>query len=438
MFKENITTELKRKYHKDIIKTVVAFANSKGGKIIIGVDDFKKVVGVNHPDKTLLSLTNAVRDGIKPDVSEFTSSSIHNYDGKTLIIYQVQRGTARPYYIAAKGLKPSGVYIRQGASSVPASRATILKMIKETDSDSYEECRALNQQLTFNALDEVFEQSNLTLKEPQFKTLGLIDADNLYTNLALLLSDQCHHTIKAAVYQGTSKNHFRDRYEFSGSLIKQMKETYAFIDRYNRTKSVINGLVRVDTRDYPETALREALINSIIHKDYSFGSDTLISLFDDRIEILTVGGLVKGITKQDILIGTSILRNKKLANIFYRLKWIEAYGTGIIKINDSYQKSANKPRIDITDNAFKITLPIIKVNQNLEVPQFQPVDHEKQILSLLEANGTLSRKIIQQELKLSQTMTGRLLNKLIAKKLVQRIGLGKNTLYQLSSDFDNA
>ncbi len=433
MFKENITTELKREYHKDIIKTVVAFANSEGGKIIIGIDDFGKVIGLNQPDKTLLSLMNAIRDGIRPDITEFTTSSIGDYDGKSLIICQVQRGTARPYYIAAKGLKSSGVYIRHGASSVPASQAAIVKMIKETDGESYEECRSLNQQLSFNALDEAFEKSDLTLKKPQFKTLGLIDADNLYTNLALLLSDQCHHAIKAAVYQGTSKNHFRDRYEFSGSLINQMRETYAFIDRYNRTKSIINGLTRIDIRDYPETAIREALINSIVHKDYSFGSDTLISIFDDRIEILTVGGLVKGITKQDILIGTSILRNKKLANVFYRLKWIEAYGTGIIKISESYQNSINKPHIDITDNAFKITLPIINDNRQSKIAQLQFVDYEKQIISLLENNGSLSRKIIQRELKLSQTMTGRLLNKLIDKKVIQRIGLGKNTRYQLTT-----
>ena len=276
----------------------------------------------------------------------------------------MQKGTSCPYYIGVKGIRPEGVYIRQGASSVPATQAVILKMIKETDGDSYEDLRALNQDLTFENMKREFSNANIKLEVAQMKTLKIIDEDDLYSNLGLLLlSEQCPHTIKAAVYEGTSKNLFKDRFEFSGSVIKQMKEIYEFIDRYNRTQSRIEGLNRIDVREYPEQALREALLNSIVHKDYSYGSSTLVSVYDDKIEILTIGGLVKGLVKEDIMIGTSILRNKYLANVFYRLRWIEAYGTGILKIKESYNHYDISPKIEITENAFKITLPAIMIDR---------------------------------------------------------------------------
>lgn len=149
------------------------------------------------------------------------------------------------------------------------------------------------------------------------RTFNIIDEDGLYTNLGLLLSEQCPHTIKAAVFEGSTKEIFKDRFEFSGSLLKQMKDVYSFLNRYNRTNSEITGLKRTDT-EYPEIALR-ALLNSIVHKEYSYSSSTLISVFDDKIEIVTIGGLTKGLSEDDIMLGVSILRNRNLANIFIAL-----------------------------------------------------------------------------------------------------------------------
>src|SRR5699024_11153931 len=124
-------------------------------------------------------------------------------------------------------------------------------------------------------------------------------------------------------------------------------------------RAEFEGLNRIDKRDYPSEALREALLNAITHRDYSFSGSTLISIFDDRIEFVTIGGLVRGLTFDDIMLGVSALRNQNLANVFYRLKLIEAYGTGILKINESYAECAVKPQFEVTDNAFKITLPNI-------------------------------------------------------------------------------
>jgi ATP-dependent DNA helicase RecG len=213
-----------------------------------------------------------------------------------------------------------------------------------------------------------------------------------------------------------------------------MREVYAFVDRYNRTKSKIVGLERIDVREYPESALREALLNSIVHKDYGFGSSTLVSVFDDRIEVLTVGALVKGLTKEDIMIGTSLLRNKNLANVFYRLKWIEAYGTGILKIKEAYENVNVKPLIEITDNAFKITLPVIS---DIDVDITHEVkfnSSETKILNMFVNNEEIKRLNIEEELKISQPMAVKLLKSLLDKDAIIRIGTGKNIVYKVKTN----
>ncbi len=434
MDREGLKTEFKRIYVKDIIKSVVAFANTAGGKIYIGVDDSGDIIGLENADAELLKLSNAIRDNIKPDITEFATSSFETIDSKTIIVYEIQKGTSSPYYLSAKGLRPEGVYVRQGASSVPASQSLIIKMIKETDGESYENLRSLNQDLTFETLQKEFDASDIKLETPQMKSLLLIDEDDLYTNLGLLLSDQCQHSIKAAVFEGISKSLFKDRYEFTGSVMKQMREVYSFIDRYNRTRSQVVGLDRLDTREYPEQAVREALLNSIVHKDYAFGSSTLLSVFDDRLELLTVGGLVKGLTKNDIMIGTSILRNKNLANVFYRLNWVEAYGTGILKIKEAYSAYEIEPLFEITDNAFKVTLPAIKLIKNEAKSKVHLNVSEKKILEMFKSNASINRKAIETELKISQPMAVKLLKVMLEKKLIQRTGSGKNTRYELTSN----
>lgn len=162
------------------------------------------------------------------------------------------------------------------------------------------------------------------------------------------------------------------------------------------------GLDRIDSRDYPESALREVLLNSIVHKDYGYGSCTLISIFNDRVEILTVEGLVKGLTKDDIMIGTSILRNKKLANVIYRLKWIEAYGTGIPKIKEAYKDNSHQPLIEITDNAFKVTLPAVADIKRSKASEKSFNASERIIIEMIDRFGQIKRRDVQKELGISQ------------------------------------
>ena len=431
MFKESIHLELKKEYVKDILKTVIAFANTSGGKIYIGIDDDGKVLGVQKLDTDILKLSNSIRDSIKPDITLFTSILVEKIDGKDVIVVDVQKGASSPYYLTDKGIRPSGVYVRQGASSVPATDSAILKMIRDTDGDNFEELRSLNQNLDFDFLKKEFEDANIKLEHSQMRTFNIIDEDGLYTNLGLLLSEQCPHTIKAAVFEGSTKAIFKDRFEFSGSLLKQMKDVYSFLNRYNRTNSEITGLKRTDTREYPEIALREALLNSIVHKEYSYSSSTLISVFDDKIEIVTIGGLTKGLSEDDIMLGVSILRNRNLTNIFYRLKLIEAYGTGIPKIIESYNEYNVKPKIEISSNAFKITLPNTLKEKSISKLEKNLSDKEYLIVNMLKENEYIKRTDIEKNLSISSSMAIKLLRNMVDNLVIEKIGKGKNVIYRL-------
>ena len=434
---ENKTTEFKREYVDDIRYAVIAFANTEGGKLYIGLNDDGTVCGVENPDDTILRLTNMIRDVIRPDVTMFTDCNIQSSEGKNIVVLTVQRGTARPYYLHSKGVRPEGVYVRQGASSVPASETAILNMIRETSGDCYEDARSLNQQLTFNFASSYFKKKNVEFEDSQKRTLNLISPDGTYSNLAMLLSDQCTHTIKMAVFEGSKKSVFKDRRELTGSLLEQLEGAYSYIDQFNHTRAEFNGLDRIDNKDYPAEAIREALLNAMVHRDYSVSGPTLISIFDDRIEFVTIGGLVRGISYEDIMLGVSALRNQHLANVFYRLKLIEAYGTGIMKINECYADEAIKPEIEVSNNAFKITLPNLNFKHETE-EEIKPLEEAKDerkeiILDLLRKKKTIVRKDVDEALGVSQTTASRILKEMVEENKIVIDGKGKKISYALNN-----
>ncbi|MBR1777939.1 MAG: putative DNA binding domain-containing protein [Alphaproteobacteria bacterium] len=428
--REDKNTEFKREFTDEIKKTVVAFANTDGGTVYIGIEDDGVVSGVADVDEMFVKITNAIRDSIRPDAIALTELKTEERGGKQIVRLNVQRGTARPYYLAAKGLRPEGVYIRHGASSLPASESVIRDMIKE-NAVSFESERSLNQLLTFERTDAYFQKKNKAFAEEQKKTLELIGRDGTYTVLALLLSDQCPYSIKIARFQGTEKNVFRDRREITGSVLAQMENAFEYLNNFNGLKAEFSGLERIDTFDYPQEALRETLLNCIVHRDYAFSGPVLIGLFDDRMEFVSLGGLVKRLKKEDIFLGISLPRNPNLANVFYRLNLIEAYGTGILKIKEAYRQSNVSPIFEITDNVFKITLPNIHFKSVRENDRSVCLNKtELSALHLFEKQKELNRKEVESALRVSQATAGNALRKLEQARLIDRIGNGKNTVYR--------
>ncbi len=429
---ESETVELKSVVVDDIKKEIVAFANSDGGTLYVGVRDDGEVVGLDDPDGATLQISNMAGDAIKPNVTMFIHYKTIENDGKKIVEVKVQRGTDRPYYISKKGMRPEGVYVRQGFSSVPATDSAIRRMIKATDGDCFEAMRCLDQELTFDATEKEFELRSVEFGPQQMRTLKLVDNDGLYSNLALLLSDQNPYTVKVAVFQGTNQMIFKDRREFSGSLLRQMNDVFEYVDLHNLTRATIEKLMRIDVRNYPVVAVREALLNLLVHRDYSFSASASIIIYDDRIEFVSIGGLLPEIELEDVLAGISACRNQNLANLFYRLHLIEAYGTGLSKIIESYDGVPEKPVISTTKNSFKVVLPNVnakyETSASLASTQItassthvlKTDDREQRVIAYIQEHGAITRPEAEELLNVSASTASRLINKMLKSgKLLQ-------------------
>ena len=209
-------------------------------------------------------------------------------------------------------------------------------------------------------------------------------------------------------------------------------------------RATIEKLLRIDVRDYPETAVREALLNLLVHRDYSFSASALISIYTDRIEFVSIGGLMPGIDLEDIMVGISVCRNQDLANVFYRLRLIEAYGTGMRKIMRAYEGMEEKPVIETTKNAFKIILP----NRNAKYekgtePAFSaeplenvpvvapPGDREEKVLEYARTHGAVTRNDVIGLLEVSASTAARALKKLVKSNLLRQNGKARSTNYTI-------
>lgn len=355
---EGPRVEFKREYSGSVLKEIVAFLNSAGGQLFIGVDDDGVPVGLADAGGAILQVENAVRDGIRPDPSLFVSCAIDASDGARTVVVTVLEGTQKPYYLAGKGIRPEGVYVRRGPSSAPASMTTIRRMIRESDGVVFERRRSLEQDLTFEGLSRAFGRAGIELGDAQMRSLGLLSSNGVYTNLALILSEQCPFKAKLARLSGTPEDFsFQDRAELSGSILSQLEDAYMFLDGVNRLSSTFDGLERVDSRDYPDAALREALLNALVHRDYGTNAPLLIKAFDDELQFVNLGGLMPDVEVEDVRNGVSSLRNPGLANVFYRLSLIEAYGTGLGRIFGAYRYDDVQPRLACTRNSFVLSLP---------------------------------------------------------------------------------
>ena len=423
---ENI--EFKSQFTEEIYKEVIAFANTAGGIVYAGIDNDGNVIGLADADQEYTRITNGIRDAIMPDVTMFVRFTIQ--DSKVVRI-AVSEGTNKPYYLKGKGLKPSGVYVRQGTSSVPASPEQIRRMIKESDGDMFEEMRSIEQDLTFEAAAAAFKKYGVEFGPEKYRALGVTQKnDELYTNLALIISDQCAHTTKVAVFGDDSNTTFKDNKEFGGSVFKQLEDTYTYLMLCNKTAATFKGLERIEKQDYPEGALREALLNALVHRDYSFSGSVIINVNDEKMEFISIGGLLPGLSIDDIRIGISQPRNKKLAEVFHRLHLIESYGTGIRKIYKLYENCPLQPVIEATPNAFKITLPNMNATPDSISEQKSAVTPQMQkVLSFISEHGQITDAEVQSLLGIKKTRAFNLIKQMRDMELVQMLGRGEEKRY---------
>ena len=376
-------------------------------------------------------IITGIRDSVTPDPSGYFTVEPEKRDGKYILKVIVERGSGIPYCYSKYGLVPQGVYVRVGNNTVMSTREHIRQMIKDSGLGNYITDLSIEQNLTFEFTEKTFSRNDVRFGELQKQSLGLARTDGRFTNLALILSDQCPYTTKVAIFEGTNKDKFKDRKEFTGSLFKQIDDVLAYINVYNRVYGKFEGVHRVDHPDYPHIALREIYINSIIHRDYYIHGSVIISMFDDRLEFMSLGGVMPGITYDLMLAGVSVSRNEKLVQIFYRLNLIEAFGTGIPRIFSAYEDFPIKPEIPIIDGGFLFRIPNMNYGQTNLNKNGNIVGSNEQRLLKIFPTESFNKKEAARALDISLNGAYKLLRRMTKNGVLNSIKSGKEWIYSV-------
>ena len=413
--KESKELELKSTITNTFLKTVSAFSNYNSGKIIFGIDDNGKIIGLENIEKLCLDLENKINDNInpKPDFKFIKDTK------KNIIILIVEEGLNKPYLYKGKAYK------RNDTSTVEVDKVELNRLTLLGLNQYYEELKARKQDLEFKVLKKELEEKLLlkNFSKDVLKTLNLYDDKNGYNNAAELLADKNTFSGVDIAKFGKSIDEILDRNLFVNiSIILQYQKTLKAFNRYYKYEQIL-GLERIEKELIPEKAFREVIANALIHRTWDVNSNIRISMYEDKIEVSSPGGLPSGISEKEYLNGQiSQLRNPILANIFFRLKYIEMFGTGIRRINESYKNYAVKPAFEIFENSIKITLPIITTKLFLTTD-------EKIVMDILEKGAILSSSEILKMTEFKKDKLNRLLKKLIQKNYIDVIGNGRGTKY---------
>ena len=397
--KESKELELKSTITNTFLKTVSAFSNYNTGKIIFGIDDNGKIIGLENIEELCLDLENKINDNIspKPDFRFIKDTK------KNIITLIVEEGLNKPYLYKGKAYK------RNDTSTVEVDKVELNRLTLLGLNQYYEELKARKQDLEFKVLKKELEEK-LSLKnfsKDVLKTLNLYDDKNAYNNAAELFADKNSFSGIDIAKFGKSINEILDRNLFVNiSIISQFQKTLEVFNRYYKYEQIL-GSERIEKELIPEKAFRETIANALIHRTWDVNSNIRISMYEDKIEVSSPGGLPSGISEKEYLNGQIFqLRNPILANIFFRLKYIEMFGTGIRRINESYKNYAVKPAFEIFENSIKITLPIITTRLFLTTD-------EKIVMDILEKGAILSSSEILKMTELKKDKLNRLLKKLI-------------------------
>lgn len=357
---EGTNLEFKLQFSSGIIKTIIAFLNSNGGSILIGYDDHGTPKGLANIDDTMNKISSTIHDTISPDALQYIQISPRRINNVDIIEIKVVAGAYKPYYLKSKGMTPSGVYVRSGATSVPVTEEAIRAFIRDTDHYSWEDNICISQELTFALTARVFENIGVPFQPSFYVALGFKNLQNKYTNLGWLFSDSCPEIIRTACFVDDVGSTVKSRNEFTGPVIKQIDDCTNYVIGVLPGTTYLTGMQRQYVSVVPWIALREAIANAVIHRDHArYGSPITVSVCSDKVIITSVGSSLV----EHFYPGASVTRNPKLQQVFYRLRYVEAYGMGINTIQQCYSRVDVKPDFIFTNDVFMVTLPFISLEQ---------------------------------------------------------------------------
>lgn len=409
------TTEFKETVTNTFLITVSAFSNYDGGEIFFGIDDNGNIKGLSDVRQACLDIENKINDSISPQPNY--TLEVQNND-KTIKL-TVKSGSRKPYFYKSKAYK------RNDTSTIEIDTLELSRLILEGRNIRFEELPCQDQELTFEILCQKLKEHIQIEKFDQdtLKTLNLFNSKSGYNNAAGILADKNHFPGIDIAKFGESISIIHKRVTFDNISILAVYEEAVEVFRDYYQYEEIEGADRKRVDKIPEAAFREAIANAQIHRVWDVDSQIKVSMFDDRIEIISPGGLPSGITEAEYLSGKiSVLRNRNLANVFYRLGFVEIFGTGIIRIKQLYEGGIKQPDFEVSENAIKIILPVFEVKLNL-------TEDERKVYKLLSKTMLKSISDIAPNVEFGKSKTTQLLKTMEEKGIIKIEGRGRGTKY---------
>ena len=412
--RETRTVEFKETITNTFLKTVSAFSNYDGGEIIFGIDDNGNVKGIPDAKQSCLDIENKINDSISPQPNYTLEIQNDN-----TIKLTVKSGVRKPYLYKSKA------YRRNDTATIETDTLELSRLILEGKNIRFEELPCKEQTLTFEVLHRKLKESIQieTFNQDTLKTLNLYDNIHGYNNAAGLLADKNNFPGIDIVKFGENISIIQKRVTFQNISVLDAydKSVEIFKDYYQY--EVIQGTERKKIEKIPEEAFREAMANALIHRAWDVESQIRVLMFDDRVEIVSPGGLPSGIIETEYLSGRiSVLRNRNLANVFYRLGFVEIFGTGITRIKQLYADGLRNPIFEVTENAIKITLPVFEKNLDL-------TEDERAVYNILSRTMLKPISEIAPYVSFGKSKTTQLLKDMCQKGVIAVEGNGRGTKY---------
>ena len=439
MFQESNRIEFKVELNDKLEKEVVAFLNNKeGGILYIGVDDNGKPIGVSDVDSMQLKIADRIKNNIFPSTLGLFDIVTEEIENISVIKILISSGLEKPYYIKKHGMSPNGCFTRMGTSSQPMSTAMIDSLYSKRTHNTLRNITSPRQDLTFAQLKIYYQERGLELNEKFTNSLELLTPDGKFNYVAYLLADENGVSIKVAKYAGSDKVDLVENEEYGYcSLIKATHQVLEKLKIENITRAKVTNAKRVEKNLIEPIPMREAVINAIVHSDFSREIPPVFEIFNDKMVFTSYGGLIQGQSKEDFFSCSSMPRNRELMRVFKDVGLVEQLGSGMSRILKEYDKSI----FHISEHFIKVEFPFSLPKETIIIANGDDNGNETgndnleiwKVMEILSENPSITAKQMAKQMNISPRKVSRLIKELKENGKIVRIGSDRKGYWKIKT-----
>lgn len=434
---EDERNEFKVKLNDRFEEEVIAFLNSNGGNIFIGIDDNGNIKGLNgNLDLLQRTIKDRIKDNVMPSTIGLYDVSLMSENDKKYIQVTIAKGMQQPYYLKGMGMTPDSCFIRIGSAVSSMTNEMIQNTFSKRTRSSLRNIVSPEQNLLFSQLKIYYEEKGFTITNSFLKQLNLYNDDNKYNYIAYLLADNNDISVQFAKYNGDDVYNLIENEDYGFcSIIKIANNILSKLKIENKTYTKLSYSGRNEIKMFNFDAIKELVTNALVHNDWSNGYSPKFEIFDNKLVISSNGGIQEGINQEDFLLGFSNPRNQELMRVFRDLELVEQLGTGIQRVLKVYKRDI----FEFYPNHIRVTVPF---KENGFEKEYNNINHtnsvkelteiQKSIMKLMMDKPYITQDELSKLLDVNKRTIIRHLKPLIDNNCIVRIGANKNGYWQIN------